>query len=242
MERLDDIIRGKLTALDAERVPGAAPAWDELGARLDGEVFDASLRDALVRGSAAEPLAGAAVLPDWDALADRLEAADAVHGEAFDRLLADKLARSGAPTSAEATASWRRLSHRMDTFWPLRRRLVRYRALEVAAAAAVVLTLLPMLREASTDPAPRAAIAWKADDRPCDRADVIARRHLADVEGRITRLEGLRRELVRMVEGCAHANEGGAVAECRVIETLANHAHCVGEHGGGEDGVVRKGR
>ena len=79
-------------------------------------------------------------------------------------------------------------------------------------------------------------------DRPCDLADVIARRHLADVEGRIARLEGLRRELVRMVEGCAHANEGGAVAECRVIETLADHAHCASDHGGGEDGVVRKGQ
>jgi DNA-binding transcriptional MerR regulator len=69
-------------------------------------------------------------------------------------------------------------------------------------------------------------------DRPCDRVDVIARRHLADVEARIARLEGLRRELVRMVEGCADTNRGGAVAECRVIETLADHSHCSGDHEG----------
>ncbi len=79
-------------------------------------------------------------------------------------------------------------------------------------------------------------------DRPCDRADVIARRHLADVETRIARLEGLRRELVRMVESCAHANEGGAVAECSVIETLADHAHCTSDHEGEKGGVARKGR
>lgn len=79
-------------------------------------------------------------------------------------------------------------------------------------------------------------------ERPCDRADVIARRHLADVETRIARLERLRNELVRMVEGCTHANEGGVVAQCRVLETLADHAHCAGEHENGPDGVVRQRR
>lgn len=65
-------------------------------------------------------------------------------------------------------------------------------------------------------------------DRACDRADVIARRHLADVERRIDRLEGLRHELNRMLEGCSE----GVVAECRVIETLADHAHCMDDHAG----------
>lgn len=70
-------------------------------------------------------------------------------------------------------------------------------------------------------------------EAPCDRADVIARRHLAGVEHRIARLEGLRRELIRMVEGCT----AGAVAECRVIETLADHVHCLNDHAGAEDAV-----
>ena len=70
-------------------------------------------------------------------------------------------------------------------------------------------------------------------DRSCERADGIARRHLADVERRIERLEGLRRELMRMVEGC----EAGTVARCRVIETLADHAHCLDDHGGAGDAV-----
>ena len=70
-------------------------------------------------------------------------------------------------------------------------------------------------------------------ERPCGGADAIARRHLADVERRIARLEGLRRELLRMIEGC----DEGAVAECHVIETLADHAHCLGDHAGAEDAV-----
>ena len=75
-------------------------------------------------------------------------------------------------------------------------------------------------------------------ERPCDRADVIARRHLADVESRIARLEGLRRELIRMVDGCAV----GAVSECRVIEILADHAHCLNDHGDAESSVTGKRR
>lgn len=57
----------------------------------------------------------------------------------------------------------------------------------------------------------------------CAAADVIARTRLAEVERRITALETLRGELRRMVDECAN----GRVAECRVIETLAdtNHAH-----------------
>ncbi|MBN8907490.1 MAG: MerR family DNA-binding protein, partial [Rhodospirillales bacterium] len=66
-----------------------------------------------------------------------------------------------------------------------------------------------------------------ADDpqRPCDEADAIARQHLAAVRSRITRLQALEAELLRMLEACA----GGRISDCRVIEVLADqtHAHCL---------------
>jgi DNA-binding transcriptional MerR regulator len=58
---------------------------------------------------------------------------------------------------------------------------------------------------------------------PCDQADAIARAHLAAVEGRISRLVALRNELNAMVEQGSH----GSIAECRVIEVLANHEECL---------------
>jgi DNA-binding transcriptional MerR regulator len=72
-----------------------------------------------------------------------------------------------------------------------------------------------------------------ADDphRPCDEADAIARAHLASVRSRIARLRALEAELSRMVDACGR----GRIAECHVIEVLADHshAHCLGdEHGG----------
>ena len=66
-------------------------------------------------------------------------------------------------------------------------------------------------------------------DRPeqsCAAADRIARRQLKEVESRLVRLRALRAELKRMIEQCG----GGRVAECRVIEALADHAHCKSEH------------
>ena len=66
-----------------------------------------------------------------------------------------------------------------------------------------------------------------ADDpaRPCHEADLLARAHLGEIESRITRLEALRDEVRRMVEGCAQ----GEVRSCHVIEVLADHAHCLHE-------------
>ena len=61
----------------------------------------------------------------------------------------------------------------------------------------------------------------------CAGADSIARRHLDGVERRIAQLHRLRDELARMIGACDH----GSVAECRVIETLADHSLCVGDHG-----------
>lgn len=58
-------------------------------------------------------------------------------------------------------------------------------------------------------------------DQSCSVADRIASVRLAEVEERIASLSALRTELQRMLEECAC----GRVAECRVIETLANSSH-----------------
>ena len=64
---------------------------------------------------------------------------------------------------------------------------------------------------------------------PCATADHIARDQLAAVEARIRRLEALKIELERML--CDHARTG-TIADCRVIEVLADHSHghCVVHH------------
>ncbi len=56
----------------------------------------------------------------------------------------------------------------------------------------------------------------------CAVADQIARARLAEVEQRIASLMALKAELERMVSECAC----GRVAECRVIEVLADHGQC----------------
>lgn len=61
-------------------------------------------------------------------------------------------------------------------------------------------------------------------DQSCTVADEIAKARLSEVEKRIGALTNLRTELLRMIEECAC----GRVAECRVIETLADSSH---EHG-----------
>ncbi|MBU0724783.1 MAG: helix-turn-helix domain-containing protein [Alphaproteobacteria bacterium] len=64
----------------------------------------------------------------------------------------------------------------------------------------------------------------------CAAADEIAARQLAETRHKIARLQALEAELSRMVASCDGAN----IAECRVIETLADHshAHCLSEgHG-----------
>lgn len=71
-------------------------------------------------------------------------------------------------------------------------------------------------------------------ERSCAEADRIARAHLNSVRGRIERLRALELELTRMVADCGQ----GRVAECRVIEVLADHSrpnclHAEG-HGGPE--------
>ena len=58
-------------------------------------------------------------------------------------------------------------------------------------------------------------------DQSCSVADRIASARLAEVEERIAGLCALRTELQRMLEECA----SGRVAECRVIEALADNSH-----------------
>ena len=62
-------------------------------------------------------------------------------------------------------------------------------------------------------------------DRSCAKADSIARGHLDEVGRKIAALTALKGELERMVQSCRQ----GRIAECRVIEVLADHshAHCV---------------
>jgi DNA-binding transcriptional MerR regulator len=62
--------------------------------------------------------------------------------------------------------------------------------------------------------------------QPCRSADAIARARLGEVEARIAALRALKVELERMIEGCRH----GRVADCRVIEVLADHGQCLHEH------------
>jgi DNA-binding transcriptional MerR regulator len=61
-------------------------------------------------------------------------------------------------------------------------------------------------------------------DRSCGAADEIVRARLAEVEQRIANLMSLKTELERMLAMCAE----GRVADCRVIETLADSTH---QHG-----------
>lgn len=56
----------------------------------------------------------------------------------------------------------------------------------------------------------------------CETADGIAREQLVAVESRIQQLQSLKKELERMIAAC----RGGAVADCRVIEVLGDHALC----------------
>ena len=68
----------------------------------------------------------------------------------------------------------------------------------------------------------------KLQDDPhqaCATVHGIARERLAEVEQRIGRLSALKAELEMMIEQCSH----GHVANCRVIEVLADHDKCAHE-------------
>jgi DNA-binding transcriptional MerR regulator len=63
-------------------------------------------------------------------------------------------------------------------------------------------------------------------DRDCSEADIIASRHLAQVEAKIVQLAVLRNELTRIIGSC----RGGIAADCRVIEALGDHNYCKSHH------------
>ncbi len=145
MRDFDDIIRGKLEGLRLD----ANPDWDGMQQRLDEEVFDESLRSALPGGMLSSAAFGSE-LPEsqWDELAQRLDANAEIEADVFDRLIANRMAH--AESSFEPSESWRQLSRRMDTLWPLRKLLVRYRVPELAAAALFLFTFLPLLKDNAT--------------------------------------------------------------------------------------------
>ena len=63
-------------------------------------------------------------------------------------------------------------------------------------------------------------------NQTCATADGIAKARLIEVEKRIASLTALKAELEVMVQGCRH----GRLAECRVIEVLADHDQCMHLH------------
>ena len=74
-------------------------------------------------------------------------------------------------------------------------------------------------------------------EKPCEDAHALASSQLAVVEDKLRRLEALRVELARMTDAC----RGGVAAECRILETLADHSHghCVSSDHMTGDGAGR---
>ena len=58
-------------------------------------------------------------------------------------------------------------------------------------------------------------------DRSCDAVTTIASSHLETIDQRIAKLTALKSELEQMIAAC----QGGQVAQCRIVETLADHSH-----------------
>jgi len=58
-------------------------------------------------------------------------------------------------------------------------------------------------------------------DQPCTTIDRLARGRLADVRRRLVELKALEADLEQMIEACS----GGSVADCSVIESLADRRH-----------------
>jgi DNA-binding transcriptional MerR regulator len=61
-------------------------------------------------------------------------------------------------------------------------------------------------------------------DEPCEDLDALVADRLMEVEERISRLKGLRGELIAMLDSQQH----GRVADCRIIEVLNADAPTVG--------------
>jgi DNA-binding transcriptional MerR regulator len=64
--------------------------------------------------------------------------------------------------------------------------------------------------------------------RSCVEVDAIARRHLDEIVSRLARLTALKEGVDRMITQCGQ----GKIAECRILDALSNHEHCLHqEHG-----------
>lgn len=59
--------------------------------------------------------------------------------------------------------------------------------------------------------------------RSCAKVDALAREHLRAITSRIERLTALKIEVEHMIKACAR----GRIAQCRILDVLAHHEHCV---------------
>ena len=64
-----------------------------------------------------------------------------------------------------------------------------------------------------------------SEEQDCSHVDGIARRHLTGVRNRIERLRSLENELERMLDQC----RGGKIEQCAIMESLADHEHCISD-------------
>jgi DNA-binding transcriptional MerR regulator len=66
------------------------------------------------------------------------------------------------------------------------------------------------------------------ESQPCDDVDKIAKDHLAAVEEKIMRLEGLRMELKRIINCCDEEQ----INSCKILRALGDHGQCLSsDHG-----------
>lgn len=63
-------------------------------------------------------------------------------------------------------------------------------------------------------------------DKSCIDADTIAKNQLAEVRSKIRKLKKLEKELSRIAAGC----DGDKMANCYVIQSLADHSLCQDTH------------
>ena len=73
--------------------------------------------------------------------------------------------------------------------------------------------------------------------RSCAEVDAIARRHLEEITSRLARLAALKVEVERMISQCGQ----GRVAECRILDVLSHHEHCLHRDHGSEPGIITTG-
>lgn len=64
-----------------------------------------------------------------------------------------------------------------------------------------------------------------SEGQDCSHVNEIAQRHLTGVRIRIEQLQSLERELERMTNQC----RGGQIENCAILESLADHGHCIND-------------